>query len=46
MLKGARYAAEEVERAVIDLLPRFLNSPPEIMAALAISEHSPGSIRQ
>ncbi len=44
-IKGARYAAEEVERAVIDLLQRFLNSPPEIMAALAISEHSPGSIK-
>ncbi len=43
--KGVRYAAEEVERAVIDLLQRFLTCPSEILAALAISEQSPGSMK-
>ncbi len=41
--KGARYAAEEVEKAVLAILQRFLNSPAEIVAALAIGEPSPGS---
>ena len=43
--KGARYAAEEVEKAVLAILQRFLNSPAEIVAALAIGEHSPGSMK-
>ncbi len=43
--KGARYTAEEVERAVIHLLQRFLNSPAEIVAALVISEQSLGSMK-
>ncbi len=34
--KGARYAAEEVEKAVLAILRRFLNSPAEVVAALAI----------
>ena len=43
--KGARYAAEEVEKAVLAILRRFLNSPAEITAALAIGKHSPGSMK-
>jgi hypothetical protein len=43
--KGARYGAEEVEKAVLLILQRFLNSPPEILAVLAIGEHSPGSMK-
>jgi hypothetical protein len=43
--KGARYAAEEVEKAVLRILQRFLNSPAEIVAALAIGEPSPGSMK-
>lgn len=43
--KGARYAAEEVEKAVLTILQRFLNSPAEIVAALAIGEYSPGSMK-
>jgi DNA invertase Pin-like site-specific DNA recombinase len=44
--KGARYAAEEVESAVIAILRRFLNNPAEIVAALAIGEHSPSSMKR
>lgn len=43
--KGARYAAEEVEKAVLAILQRFLSSPAEIVTALAIREHSPGSMK-
>ena len=43
--KGARYAAEEVEKAVLAILQRFLNSPAKIVAALAIGEHSPGTMK-
>ncbi len=43
--KGARYAAEEVEKAVLEILQRFLDSPAEIVAALAISEHTPGAMK-
>ncbi len=44
--KGVRYAAEEVETAVLAILQRFLNSPSEIMAALAIGEHPPGTMKR
>jgi DNA invertase Pin-like site-specific DNA recombinase len=43
--KGARYAAEEVENAVLEILRRFLNSPADIVTVLAPCEQSPGSIR-
>jgi hypothetical protein len=43
--KGARYGAEEVENAVLAILQRFLNSPAEVVAALAIGEPSPGSMK-
>jgi DNA invertase Pin-like site-specific DNA recombinase len=43
--KGARYGAEEVEKAVLAILQRFLDSPAEIVAALAIGEHSPGAMK-
>jgi hypothetical protein len=43
--KGARYGAEEVEKAVLAILQRFLNSPAEVVAALAIGEPSPGSMK-
>jgi DNA invertase Pin-like site-specific DNA recombinase len=43
--KGARYAAEEVENSVLAILQRFLNSSAEIVAALVIGEHFPGSMR-
>ncbi len=43
--KGARYGAEEVEKAVLAILRRFLNSPAEIVAALAIGEHSPSAMK-
>jgi DNA invertase Pin-like site-specific DNA recombinase len=43
--KGARYAAEEVEKAVLAILRRFLNSPAEIVAALATGRHAPGSMK-
>ncbi len=41
--KGVRYGAEEVDKAGLVILQRFLNSPAEIVAALAIGETSPGS---
>ena len=44
--KGLRYAAEEVETAVLAILQRFLNSPSEIMAALAIGEQPPGTMKR
>ncbi len=44
-IKGVRFAAEEVEKAVLTILQRFLNCPAEIVAALAISEQSPGSMK-
>ena len=44
--KGARYAAEEVEKAVLAILQRFLSSPVEIVTALAIREQSPGSMKR
>jgi hypothetical protein len=44
--KGKRYAAEEVETAVLAILQRFLNSPSEIMAALAIGEQPPGTMKR
>jgi DNA invertase Pin-like site-specific DNA recombinase len=43
--KGLRYAAEEVENAVLETLQRFLNNPPEVMIALAIDQQSPGTMR-
>ncbi len=43
--KGARYGAEEVEKAVLAILQRFLNSPAEIVAALANGEHAPGAMK-
>jgi DNA invertase Pin-like site-specific DNA recombinase len=44
--KGARYAAEEVEKAVLAILQRFLNSPAEIVAALAIEGLAPGAMKR
>ncbi|MCH9054215.1 MAG: recombinase family protein [Proteobacteria bacterium] len=44
--KGARYAAEEVEKAVLVILRRFLNSPAEIVAALAIEGLAPGAMKR
>ena len=43
--KGVRYTAEEVEKAVLAILRRFLDSPAEIVAALAIGEPSPGAMK-
>jgi hypothetical protein len=43
--KGARYAAIEIEQAVIGILQRFLNDPVEIVAALDVKEPSPGSMK-
>ena len=44
--KGARYAAIEVEQAVLGILHRFLNGPVEIVAALAMRDLSPGSLKR
>jgi DNA invertase Pin-like site-specific DNA recombinase len=44
--KGARYAAIEVEQAVLGILHRFLNGPAEIVAALAMRDLSPGSLKR
>jgi DNA invertase Pin-like site-specific DNA recombinase len=43
--QGLRYVAEEVERAVLAVLQRFLNSRAELVAGLEISKHSPGTIK-
>ena len=43
--KGARYAAEEVEKAALAILLRFLDHPGEILAALAIGDLPPGSMK-
>ncbi|MCH8002589.1 MAG: hypothetical protein IIA34_13155, partial [Proteobacteria bacterium] len=44
--KGVRYAAEEVEKAVLVILRRFLNSPADMLAALAMKDLSPGSLKR
>jgi hypothetical protein len=44
--KGVRYAAEEVEKAVLVILQRFLNSPADMLAALAMKDLSPGSLKR
>jgi hypothetical protein len=44
--KGVRYAAEEVEKAVLVILRRFLASPPDMLAALAMKDLSPGSLKR
>ena len=43
--KGARYAAEEVENAVLTILERFLESPADVTAALKFQKVSPGTLR-
>ena len=44
--KGLRYAAEEVEKAVLVILQRFLNSPADMLASLAMKDPSPGSLKR
>ena len=44
--RGVRYAALEVEAAVLTILRRFLNSSSEIVAALEVQEASPGSMKR
>jgi DNA invertase Pin-like site-specific DNA recombinase len=44
--KGVRFAAEEVEKAVLTILQRLLNSAAEIVAALAMKDLSPGSLKR
>jgi hypothetical protein len=44
--KGARYAAIEVEQAVIGILQRFLRCSAEIVAALGVQDLSPGSLKR
>jgi hypothetical protein len=44
--KGARYAAIEVEQAVLGILQRFLRCPAEIVAALGVQDLSPGSLKR
>jgi DNA invertase Pin-like site-specific DNA recombinase len=44
--KGVRYAAEEVEKAVLVILQRFLNSPADMLAALAMKDPSPGTLKR
>jgi site-specific DNA recombinase len=44
--KGARYAAIEVEQAVLGILQRFLGCPAEIVAALGVQDLSPGSLKR
>jgi hypothetical protein len=44
--KGARYAAIEVEQAVIGILQRILKDPVEIVAALGVQDLSPGSLKR
>ena len=44
--KGARYAALEVERAVLTILQRFLKQPANVVSALKINEQAPNSIDQ
>ena len=43
--KGARYAALEVENAVLAILQRFLNSGTEVISAIPIEEWSPTTLR-
>jgi DNA invertase Pin-like site-specific DNA recombinase len=42
--KGERYAATEVEKAVIEILQRFFDTPTEIIAGLPLEDASPSSI--
>ena len=44
--KGVRYAAEEVEKVVLVILRRFLNSPADMLVALAMKDLSPGSLKR
>ena len=44
--KGERYAAPEVEKAVIAILQRFLDTPTEIIAGLPLEDTPPSSIKQ
>jgi DNA invertase Pin-like site-specific DNA recombinase len=44
--KGVRYGAEEVEKAVLVILRRFLNSPADMLAALAIEDLAPGTMKR
>ena len=44
--KGVRYSAEEVEKAVLVILRRFLNSPADMLVALAMKNLSPGSLKR
>ncbi len=41
-----RYAAEEVEKAVLAILRRLLNSPAGMLAALAMKDLSPGTLER
>ncbi len=43
--KGARYAAAEVEKAVLSVLQRFLSDPAEIVEALALKYICPSSLK-
>jgi DNA invertase Pin-like site-specific DNA recombinase len=44
--RGMRYAAEEVENAVLAILQRFLNSPTELVAGLTVLEQTPGTMKR
>ncbi len=44
--KGARYPAGEVEKAVLAILQRFLNSPSDIVTMLAIEDLTPGTMKR
>ena len=43
--KGARYAAEEVEGAVLRILQRFLESPTDVAKAMQLKKVSPGTLK-
>jgi DNA invertase Pin-like site-specific DNA recombinase len=42
--KGARFAADEVENAVLTILERFLESPADVTAALKLQKVSPATL--
>lgn len=44
--KGQRYAALEVETAVLTILQRFLEDPIQLMTALSLESASPASVRR
>ena len=45
-VKGARYAAPEVETAVIAIVQRFLADPTQLVTALPLANASPTSVKQ